>query len=268
MENSNPTLFAQVQTARHANAKGKPIAMHHAFRTIGFTKTTLLTVLFLPLIFDLILWWQLDNIITLWHGIFDFWTHIMGFSGAVENMPSDLLLSTTDLPIPAFDALIPTAKEVYINGMVTTALFALSFFLPEKALPITYLLRTYFVIHLSAVVYFLISPDYFPYLLSDSVAGGLGLGVYILFLIPPLLAMIYYIFDFGLTRKILITMMMLGYFILFLPMQYLLHALILHHFSLIFMPVLYLMFGLLMDVLMCVAFYSYGMTWKKYSATS
>ena len=256
-------LFEQVQIARRANAKGEPIAKHHAFRTIGFTKTTLLTVLLLPLVTDLMLWWQLDNIISLWHGIFSFWSEAMGFSAVIENMPSGLSLATADLPIPPFDALVPSTQEVYINGLAAVALFALSFFMPEKLMPIAYLLRTYFVIHLSAVLYFLISPDYFPYLLSDVVVGGLGLGIYILFLIPPLLGMIYYIFDFGISRKIMLTAMMLGYFILFLPMQYLLHTLILHYFSLIFVPILYLMFGLLMDVLMCVAFYSYGMTWKK-----
>lgn len=260
---NSASLFKQVQVARHANANGEQISMHHAFRTIGFTKVTLFTVFLLPFITDLILWWQIDNIIALWHGIFAFWSQMIGFSGEVENMPSNLLFATADLPIPAFDSVIPTTREVYINGLVAIALFAISFFLPEKMKPISYLFRTYFVIHLSAVLYFLISPDYFPYLLSDTVIGGLGLGIYILFLIPPLLGMIYYIFDFGLARKIMLTVLMLGYFILFIPMQYLLHALILHHLSLIFMPLLYLMFGLLMDVLVCVALYSYGMTWKK-----
>lgn len=259
----NNQEIQNIQAARHLNSNGIPIAMHHAFRTIGFTKSTLLTMLLLPVFFDLLLWWQVDNIIALWHGIFSFWSQELGFVGAVENMPAGLLFSDVDLPLPPFDALVPAPETVYINGIAAALLFAVSFFLPERLMPVSYLLRACLIIHLSAVLYFLINPLSFPYSLIDHINGGLGLGLHILFIIPPILGLIYYIFDLGIFRKFLLTALMLGYFILFIPMQYFMHALILHNFSLIFMPLLYLMFGLLLDVLMCVSLYSYGMTWKK-----
>ena len=58
-----------------------------------------------------------------------------------------------------------------------------------------------------------------------------------------------------------LTALMILYFMLALPMQYLMHGLIFHHFSLLFLPLLYLVFGIFIDVMMFVALYSWGMSW-------
>ena len=47
---------------------------------------------------------------------------------------------------------------------------------------------------------------------------------------------------------------------MFLPLQILLQAAVLHT-SILFMPVLYIVFGLPVDVLIILAFYSWGMSW-------
>jgi hypothetical protein len=47
---------------------------------------------------------------------------------------------------------------------------------------------------------------------------------------------------------------------MFVPLQVLVHALVLQK-SLLFMPVLYIIFGLPVDILVVIAFYSWGMTW-------
>lgn len=240
-----------------------PIAMHHAFHTIRFTKATMLTVLLLPVVFDFILWWQLDNIISFWHDILVFWSEMMDVGDPIVSHSFYLLFSSADLPIISLSVAFPTKTQVNINLLASIAIFILTVLLPERMTPISYLIRVCVLIHLSAVVYFVINPSDFPYQLEEHLSGGLGLGIYILFIIPPLLGLVHYIFDFSIYRKILITILMLGYFILLIPMQYLLHALILHQFSMIFLPILYLMFGLLLNVLSCVSLYSYAMSWKK-----
>jgi hypothetical protein len=48
---------------------------------------------------------------------------------------------------------------------------------------------------------------------------------------------------------------------LFIPLQYLLHACILR-VSLLFLPILYLAFGPFLDVVVFIAFYSWGMSWS------
>ncbi|MEI7669952.1 MAG: hypothetical protein WCJ33_07710, partial [Pseudomonadota bacterium] len=88
----------------------------------------------------------------------------------------------------------------------------------------------------------------------------LALGIYLLFIIPIIMALIYYIFEFSLLKKIVITALMLVYFILFLPFQYMLHAVIINAFTLIFLPVLYLNFGLMVDILMFIGWYSFAMS--------
>jgi hypothetical protein len=47
---------------------------------------------------------------------------------------------------------------------------------------------------------------------------------------------------------------------LFLPLQVLLQALFLQK-TVLFMPVLYIIFGMPVNILIIMAFYSYGMTW-------
>jgi hypothetical protein len=49
--------------------------------------------------------------------------------------------------------------------------------------------------------------------------------------------------------------------VLFIPLQYLLHAWLLHC-SILFMPVLYFVCGPFLDVLIFVCFYSWGMSWQ------
>ena len=45
-------------------------------------------------------------------------------------------------------------------------------------------------------------------------------------------------------------------------MQYILHAYALHHLTLLFLPLLYLVFGTFLDVMMFIALYSWGMSWR------
>jgi hypothetical protein len=71
----------------------------------------------------------------------------------------------------------------------------------------------------------------------------------------------YYIFDFGLLKKAFLTAVTMVHLALFLPLQVLLQALFLQK-TVLFMPVLYIIFGMPVNILIIIAFYSWGMTWS------
>ena len=88
----------------------------------------------------------------------------------------------------------------------------------------------------------------------------MGYAIALISLIPALFGATYYIFDFGLWRKFAVTAVTMLHLSVFLPLQILLHALVLHR-SILFMPVLYIILGLPIEVLIIICFYSWGMSW-------
>jgi hypothetical protein len=93
--------------------------------------------------------------------------------------------------------------------------------------------------------------------LTGFVTSGIGL----ISLVPFIFGLTYYIFDFGLLRKALLTSTTMAYLALFLPFQCLLQALVLQR-TVLFMPVLYIVFGMPVDIMLVIGFYSWGMTWS------
>jgi hypothetical protein len=64
-----------------------------------------------------------------------------------------------------------------------------------------------------------------------------------------------------LLKKALLTTVAMTHLALFLPLQILLQGLFLQK-TVLFMPVLYIIFGMPVNILIIVAFYSWGMTWS------
>jgi len=91
--------------------------------------------------------------------------------------------------------------------------------------------------------------------------GLMDSGIGIISIVPFLFAVTYYIFDFGFFKKLFLTFITVAHLTCFLPLQILLQALVLQK-SVLFMPVLYIIFGMPIDVLIVIAFYSWGMTWS------
>jgi hypothetical protein len=90
--------------------------------------------------------------------------------------------------------------------------------------------------------------------------GFVTSGVALISIVPLLFGLTYYIFPFGLMKKVFLTVLTMTHLALFLPLQVLLQALLLQK-SVLFMPVLYIIFGMPVNILITVAFYSWGMTW-------
>lgn len=261
-------LEKEVERQRRTGAKGNFIRKHRALTSLNLKLTSILAIIFLPLLFDILLWNNMDIIANFWGQIFNFWTSKIGMDGQILYNDVQILGQTVYIPYPDLVTPIPSFDAVMLNIIMCIIVYFGLGFVPKKLLPLTYLLRVATVIQLTASVYFLINPDSFPYGLAEYISSMLTLGIYLMLLTPVLLALIYYIFDFPIWKKIALTTIVIAHLILFLPFQYMLHTLIISGWSLLFMPALYLLFGLLLDILMFIGWYSFAMTWKSKQASN
>lgn len=147
------------------------------------------------------------------------------------------------------------------NCLITAAGFAVTYWLPKHLVPMIYLARGILLIHASACIYFVVWPTQFPHSPDSYMEGLMFSSIAIVTIVPLLFAFTYYIFDFGVWRKALLTALTMVYLVLFIPFQLLFQGLILQK-TVLYMPVLYIIFAMPADVLIIVAFYAWGMTWK------
>lgn len=248
---------------RYTNTRGQVIPLHHAFKRIRFGMDAQLTMVLLPIFFCFTYLVLFDPILHFWADMFRFWLDVLKPEAKVAYRIVDLVGQRFSMPFPDLSVALPSAEAVWLNFAITVIAFMATFVLPRIALPAAYLVRAMLLIQCSASIHFFISPGWFPYNLEHYITDALGLGTILLFLIPLMLSGIFYIFDVPLWHKCAITLLMFFYFILFVPVQYMLHAWIIHLGGYIMLPLMYFMFGVLLDVLMFIALYSWAMSWQK-----
>ncbi len=261
MKSSAAAWKAKLFRHRHTGTHGTEIYMHRALRRITLSPSALLAIGLLPILFNLLLWTHVEFITGLWAQIFDFWIGKLQLDGQVSYTGMAFLGKQIEIPYPDLLTSLPSPSAILFNILISVSLFALTYFIPKNYLPATYVVRAALLIQLSASLYFILNPQHPPYELSGYISGMLAVGLYMILLVTPLLAMIYYIFNFPLWRKLIVTMLILGFFVIALPFQYMLYALIISSASMLFMPVLYLLFGALLNTLMFVSWYAWAMTW-------
>jgi hypothetical protein len=165
------------------------------------------------------------------------------------------------LPVVATLTPLPDPRVLWIAGIAAAALFLLSFLLPERFTPLRYFLRLLVLLQASAILFFVVSPDPFPYRLEDHVFILLTAGLVVMGLVPLLLGLTLHVFDLALWRKLLLTVLLLLHLAVFVPLNVLLHVWLVMRGTAIVMPVLFLLFGLLLDVFIFVAFYGWALSW-------
>jgi len=165
-----------------------------------------------------------------------------------------------DIPYLRMEPVLPSAQAWWLTLAATVALFAASFLLSGKLIPLMYLLRGILVVPATALAYFALLPARFPHTPDSYMQGLVSAGIALISTVPLLFGLTYYIFDFGLPKKALLTAITMVHLALFLPLQILLQALFLQK-TVLFMPVLYIVFGMPVNILIIIAFYSWGMTW-------
>ena len=166
------------------------------------------------------------------------------------------------IPYPRMEGIAPDGQMWWSTATVVGLLYAASYLFSKKFTPVTYLLRAVLLIQITALVYFLFFAASFPHSPDSYMEGLVTYQIALISAVPMLFGLTYYVFKFGLIKKIALTVLTMAHLSLFLPLQILLQAIVLQK-SVLFMPMLYIVFGLPLDIFMILAFYSWGMNWTR-----
>lgn len=247
--------------ARFLGHRGGVIAMHRALTRFVLDPLDLIMSSLLVLLFSFTWIISLPWLCRMWGHVLENGMKILslhaylGFTGH-HITPYVYFM----IPFPEMEGITPDAWTWWSNAAVVCLLYSASYFFPKKLTPITYLLRAVLFIQITALMYFLMIPARFPHTPDSYMEGLVSYRIVLITAVPALFGLTYYIFEFRLIKKIAITILTMSYLSLCLPVQILLQAMVLEK-SVLYMPILYMVFGLPVDILIILAFYSWGMSW-------
>jgi hypothetical protein len=246
---------------RSRGHRGGVIPLHRALAHFRLGPMNLVIAIFL-LVFFTSIWLELLP------KVCHFWNRVLALGIRVLPLRANLGLAEHhltpflrfDIPYLRMEPVLPSSQAWWLTCAATLALFAATLFLPSKLIPVMYLLRGILLVPATALLYFALLPARFPHTPDSYMEGLVTAVIAFISIIPLLFGLTYYIFDFGLLKKAFLTAITMTHLALFLPLQVLLQALFLQK-TVLFMPVLYIIFGMPINILIFIAFYSWGMTW-------
>ena len=255
------TDVESVEALSNRGWRGGIIPQHRAFSKLRVRRWVILGDVLL--VAGLSVAWieLLPRVGMLWQKIFLWCSGFVGLHAGVatvhKNWGAYIRLDVPYLTIPASS---PGAATWWITAFLTTAVFLGSFYVSEEELPLRYLARGLALLQFTALAYFAVAAARFPHDLSGYTVGMLVFGSVLIGLIPLVLGLTYFVFEFTFWQKLGLAAISMAHLTLLMPLQYFLHAYVLHN-SILFMPLLYFAFGPFLDVLIFIAFYSWGMSW-------
>jgi hypothetical protein len=223
-------------------------------------------MLLLPAMFNVMAWSARGAVTGCWKVVFEFWIDKLDLDGTVSMKSAgpasfDLMLPRLNLAAKAPDAL-----TWWITFSVTVFLLLLALRIPEKFLPLRYLLRFGLFVQMTALLFFAAAPTAFPYSLQRYVSNALESGIWLVLVVPWVHSLVYYIFDFSILQKACLTLMTIGFLLVALPFQLMVHVFLLVKGSLLIMPLLYFVFGVWLLMVAFVALYGWAMSWPHHNA--
>lgn len=246
--------------SRSRGHRGGVIAMHRALAHFRLGPMNFITAVSLFVFLSSIWLVLLPRVCRLWNAALVWSLLRLPLAARLElSKPGSVL--HLQIPYLRIAPVLPDLSTWSLTCGVTLLVFALTFFLPKRLIPIIYLSRAVIAVQASALLYFALWPLHFQHTPDSYMEGLMTSGIGLISVTPLLFALTYYIFDFGLWKKAALTALTMGYLALFLPFQIVLHALVLQK-SVLFMPLLYIVLGIPVDVMLIIAFYSWGMTWE------
>ena len=254
-------LTEELEALRRRGWRGGWIRPHRAFDRLRLRTRDVVASVLLAVGLSAVWLAAMNSVGRLWIAIFNFWTIRMGWHYAVWVYPAHWAGLHFVLPYLNLTAPAPDARYWWTTAAVTVALWIATMWMSEEAVPWKYLLRAVLLIQGTGLAYFAFAGALFPHDLASYTVSMFVFGNVLIAMVPLIFAFTYYLFDFSLLQKLGLTAVTMVHLMLFLPLQYLVHAYILH-FSILFMPVLYFGFGPFLDVLVLISFYSWGMSWR------
>jgi hypothetical protein len=245
---------------RSRGHRGGVISMHRALAHFHLGPMNLVTAISLFLFFSAIWLALLPRVCRFWSRLLAWCLPRLPLNARLEMTEHPLRLFKLQIPCLRIEPVLPDLSTWTLTCGLTLLLFALTFFISSRLIPVIYLARAILAVQATALLYFALWPLRFPHTPDSYMEGLINSGIGLISVIPLLFALTYYIFDFGLWKKAGLTALTMLHLALFLPFQILVHALVLQK-SVLFMPLLYIVLGVPMDVMLIIAFYSWGMTW-------
>jgi hypothetical protein len=246
---------------RFRGHRGGVITMHRALTSFILEPLNLITASLLVLLFSFAWIVSLPWLCRMWRYVLENGMKMLALHaelGLTEHHITPYIRFV--IPFPKMEGIAPDAWTWWSTAAVVCLLYVASYFFPKKLTPVTYFLRAALSVQVTALLYFLLIPARFPHTPDSYLEGLVSYRIALISAVPALFGLSYYIFKFGLIKKIALTTLTMSYLSLFLPVQILLQAMVLEK-SVLFMPILYIVFGLPVDILIVVAFYSWGMSW-------
>jgi len=253
----------QIESVRIRGVKGGVIAPHRSMVGLPWTIWRLVTTLILSLGGLAALLAALPYVGRFWGAVFERARDFLGIHAPLGDQLFSLPGGITfALPVLAVPTPLPDSLVLSIAGIVCAVVLVGSFALPERFTPLRYLLRFLVVLQGSAILFFAVSRDPFPYRLQDHVFILLTAGLVVMGLVPLVLGFTLHLFDLAFWKKLLLTLAILIHLAVWIPLQAVAHLWLILHGTALLMPVLFLTGGLLLDVLVFVAFYGWALSWR------
>ena len=248
--------------AQRPGHRGGPGVLHRSIWSLRLPKRRLACGLLIALAFTLLLTLGKQEIAAVWAQQLIGWMQALGLPGQFTPAaagPSGLF----SLPVPLIDVQLRDLGRLATatHALAALAVWALAGWLPDRAKPVTYLLRFAVLIHTASIVYFWYWPARFLHPLSSHIEGGLRQAWALMLVTPWLHLCMYYLFPFAVWRRVALTAATLLFLFVLTPLQYATHAALVYQLGLIMSPLLYMLFGVMVPMLGLVALYGWGMSW-------
>jgi hypothetical protein len=256
-------LDRNLEQRRRRGYGGGFITRHRALLFSPHNPAKMIPAFLLTLAF-LLGWWLLrDAACRYWSLMLDFWAGVIGLQGGVTVVPYRLFdLIPFSIPFLGVGAGPPGDFTWWIGTIFTAVLVLISFLVPRRYLPLAYMLRVTAFFQGTAQLFFLFWRNGFPYEAGGYIHGMLIASWMLIAVIPVVLGFTYYVFDFSLSRKVALTLLIMGHQTILVPMQYVMQAYVIHHGSLLFLPICFFISSLPLNVVIFIAFFGWGFSWK------
>lgn len=255
----------RLMALRFTSHQGNVINLHHSLYNVRFTLGIALSILLIPIWFNLMQAYFTQDILVYWSKVFEFFIDVLDLdldnNAEVLTKNMEIFTFHVSIPYPSLDVALPTTLELALGlGFIIACCFIASR-LPHNYIPIAYIVYLCCFVLFTSVIFFSFAKS-FSFDLGETILGNLTICLQFLLVVPWILAFTFNIFHFSLFRKVLLPTVVLLYFFVLYPFQFMLFAILLSKFSLLYLPLFHFILTVFLDMMIFIAFYSWGMSWE------
>lgn len=257
------TIKNRLTELRFTSHQGNVINLHHSLYNVRFTLGILLSIILIPILFNVLLIYVTDDVMLLWKSMFEFFMEALDLDleGEVLQKHVEIFSYHATIPYPSVEISLPTMTDLTLGIGIIILSSVIASRLPHDFIPIAYIVYLCDFILFTSVVYFTFAKS-FSFDLGEAIVGHLNICLQFLLVAPWILAFTFNIFHFSLFRKLLLPAVVIGYFFILYPFQFMLFAILLNKFSLLYLPLLHFILTIFIDMMIFIALYSWGMSWQ------